>query len=827
MISNFFTTLFRNLWRRRLFTILNIVGLSISICVAWIVFRMVSYEYSFDKKIPDAENIYQIVVRSQMKNRPSEMGFAGTAVPVYRALKDDITGNEFVVPMFYKDQHKVTVENADGEKRDFYESAGFNREQVATNTDYFKMLGYQWLSGDEASSLDAPDKVVLTDTRAAEYFPGLSAQNIVGQTIVYDDTLLRRISGVVKQLALPNSFSQANNEFIAMSQEDLTDNNWRSMNSDNLVFIKLAKGAKVSDILKKLNDINLKYNQKDFDEYHYKSWYEVLPLPEKHFEPQYAAQSRSTSRGVLRGMTIAGIFLLLLACINYINLSTSLLPARAKEIGIRKTLGSSSAMIVWRFIGETFVVTIFAVLFSFLLSAVTIRIFRNLLPGELWEGMLNGMLDYINLPVTILFLLLLVIAISLVSGIYPAWLSSRVKTVNVLKGAGKSLEPGRKFTLRKSLIVFQFLIAQVFIIGSIIIYQQLSFAMHKDMGFDKDAIITVDLPYYLSGDSTYQQKIWVMKNELLRNTDISSVSVGSKPMSNSMIGNVFNFYRDTTKVQLQVNMKFADSDYLSLYKFRLLAGRNYRPSDTLNEVVINEKAARELGFKNPQDVIGKMLVSSYGTKTYPIVGVVEDFHQFSVRSEIDPALIGSSKMSASASTLNIKLSPIVANWKKGIQATEQEWKKLYSDIPFEYKFYDDTLKQLYTGEEIMQTLINTVTLIAIIISCLGLFGLATLASFQRIKEIGIRKVLGASVGGIVKLLSREFLVLVLISVVIASPVAWWLMNKWLEGYAYKIHIGWWIFLFAALIAGLIAFATVSYQAVRAARANPVDALRSE
>ena len=818
MFKNFLVTLSRQLWRNRLFTILNIVGLSVCICVVWIIFRMVSYENSFDKKIPDAENIYQVVSKSKNGNDPKERGFAGVSKPVLNVLENDVSGVQMVVPLFYKYQHRATISDGAGLPVRRFEKSDGEIQLVSTNPEYFKMLNYQWLEGNPASALDAPDKVVLTDTKSKEYFPSLNSQAIIGNTIVYDDTVIRRVSGIVAQLNYPNSFSAGNNEFIPINKEDLADNNWGGMSSNDLIFIKPVTGVKPKKILDQLNAISLKNNKEDFEKYKYQFWYDVLPLTDKHFAGQFGAQTRTASTKVLNGLMMIGAFLLLLACINYINLSTAQLPKRAKEIGIRKTLGSSSRQLILRFMSETFMVTSLAALFSFILTALAVKVFADFLP--------KGLLEYINYGTMIGFMFALIIVISFLSGLYPAWLSAKINTVNVLKGVTEKVMGRNGFTLRKGLIVFQFLIAQVFIIGSIIIYQQLSFALNTNPGFNKNGVITVEIPDYIYDDPTYEDKQFILKNELLRSAAIAGVSLGSRPMDNSMYGNILTYYKDTTVNQQQINMKFGDTDYLELYGFQLLAGRNFQAADTINELVINEKAVQAYGLGSPAEAIGKVLRSSNDKPNYyPIVGVVSDFNQFGIQDKIDPVLITTSK--SESSILNIRLPENISRWKESIKVVEQEWKKIYAGVPFKYAFYDETIKEFYESEKRMQTLVSAATAIAIMISCLGLFGLATLTAYRRTKEVGIRKILGASVPGIVQLLSKEFLSLVLISVVIATPIAWWMMNEWLNDFAFRIEIKWWLFLIAAIVACVIALLTVSYQAIKAALANPVESLRTE
>lgn len=818
MLKNFFSTLTRQLWRNRLFTSLNIVGLSVCICVAWIIFRMVSYEYSYDKNIPDSQNIYQVISQSADDKDNKVSGFSGIAKPVVHALQNEVSGIEMVVPTFYKSAHHAIVSNGNHNPEKRVENGDNGIQMVATVSDYFKMLSYHWLAGNASTSLDAPNKVVLTDTRAKVYFPQLKPQEMLGKIIVYDDSVYRTVSGIVAQLSTPNSFSADNNEFIPMDKEDIANNNWGGMNSNDLVYLKPAKGVTTARILDQLNVINEKFNKDNFEKYGYKSWYAVMPLSNKHFEPQYGAQTRTANKKVLNGLMVIAGFLVLLACINYINLSTAQLPSRAKEIGIRKTLGSSTRHLIFRFMGETFLVTSLAAALSFVLTSLAAKLFADFLP--------KGLFEFMNYGSMATFMFTLIVAISLLSGLYPAWLSSKVKTVNVLKGVTEKTVGRNRFSMRKGLIVFQFFIAQVFIIGSIIIHQQIGYALHKDLGFNKEGIVTVSIPYYVNIDPKYADKQFIMRDELRKNAAISGVSIGNKPMDNSMMGNMLTYYKDTTKIQEGVNMKFGDTEYLKVYNFQLMAGRNFVASDTINEIVINEKAAKVFGFTSPQEAIGKVLsFAGNKSKSLPIVGVVKDFHQFGVQSKIEPVMITTSKRQSS--TLNIKLPADVSKWSNSIKVIENEWKKLYTDIPFTYSFYDETIKELYTEEKRTQDLVNAATAIAIIISCLGLFGLATLTAYQRTKEVGIRKVLGASVSGIVQLLSREFLILVLVSAVIATPLAWWMMNTWLEDFAYRIEIKWWLFVLAALAACFIALLTVSYQAIKAAIANPVKSLRTE
>jgi len=809
MLRNYIKTTLRHLWRQRLFTILNVLGLAIGISASWIIYRMVDYEFSFDKKQPDSEQIFQIVSRSSGPDG-TEGGFAGVSKGLLSPLINEISGLKAVVPMYNRRSESVTIKDQ-GKLLNFENP----EKQVSTLPSYFEMIPYKWLTGNLKNALDAPDKVVLTQSRAQQYFPNVPVQSLLGKTIVYNDTLSIVVSGVVEDLDYPNSFDAQ--EFFSVSSQDLANDNWNGRSSDDLLYVKLEKGGTPSPVLKHINAINESHNGEDFKKYNYKSWYESLPLADKHFAVEYGSNTRTANKKVLYGLIGIAVFLLALACINYINLSTAQIPQRAKEIGIRKTLGSTPAKLINRFLGETLMITLLAIALSFLFSFLAFRLFSDFIP--------EGMQDFVNYKGMVAFSVLLIAIVTILSGIYPAWLITRVQTVNVLKGHVEKTSGGIRFNLRKSLIVFQFVVAQIFIISAVIIGQQLRYSLNKDLGFNHMAVLTIDVPYKILTDEHFTGKQFVLKQELEKHPEITAVALGDLPMSDNMIATILVYQSDTGRIQQQVMFKNADTDFIDLYNIPLLAGHNLQESDTTREYIINEATLKAFGFPTPESAIGKQL-SGYDDKSLPITGVVRDFHEFSLKSSIEPAAFISEK--SELRTLNIKLPPSQPEkWEKAIQVIETEWKKIYPGVPFEYKFYDETIASLYQQERNTSKLVGAATGITIFISCLGLFGLATLTAVQRTKEIGIRKVLGATVTGIVKILSKDFVILVFIAIVIASPIAWWAMNQWLQDFAYRVEIQWWMFVLAGTIAVLIALFTVSFQAVKAALANPVDSLRDE
>lgn len=810
MLKNYIKTTLRHLWRQRLFTVLNVLGLAIGISASWIIYRMVDYEFSFDKKHPDSEQIFQIVSRASSSDG-TEGGFAGISKGLLSPLLNDISGLKAVVPMYYRYSEIASI-NQDQEKPLNFDNP---EKQVGTLSSYFEMIPYKWLAGDSKTALDAPNKVVLTQSRAQQYFPDMPVQSALGKTIIYNDTLSVVVSGIVADLDYPSSFDAQ--EFFAISSQDLISDDWDEKNSANLLYIKLAKGGTPNAVLKQLNTINESYNKKNFEKYNYRTWYDALPLADKHFAVEYGSNTRTANKKVLYGLIGIAVFLIALACINYINLSTAQIPQRAKEIGIRKTLGSTPAMLINRFLGETLTITLLAILLSFLFSFFAFRLFSDFIP--------EGMQDFVNYKGMIVFGILLIAIVTVLSGIYPAWLITRVQTVNVLKGQAEKTMGGIRFNLRKSLIVFQFVVAQIFIISAVIIGQQLRYSLNKDFGFNHEAVLTIDVPFKIHINEEFKGRLSVLKQELEKHPEITAIALGELPMSDNMMATILTYQSDTGRIQQQVMFKNIDTDYIDLYNIPLLAGRNLQESDTTREYIINEVALKAFGFPTPESAIGKQL-TNYNDKNLPITGVVRDFHEFSLKSGIEPAAFISEKNNFR--TLNIKLPASQPDqWEKAIQIIEAEWKGVYPGVPFEYKFYDETIASLYQQERNTSKLVGAATGVTIFISCLGLFGLATLTAFQRTKEIGIRKVLGATVAGIVKTLSKDFVKLVFIAIVIASPIAWWAMDKWLQDFAYRVDIQWWMFAIAGVLAILIALFTVSSQALKAALVNPVDSLRDE
>ena len=806
MINSLKTTL-RHLWHNRLFTALNVLGLAIGISACWVVYRIVDYELSFDKAHPDAERIYQMVGRTKVDGQ--EHGFGGVPLPLAPALSEGISGVELVAPLYDQYIETLTVPAMSNQPEKKVEDP----RVVATRTAYFDMVPYRWLAGSKQNALDAPDKVVLTQSRAAEYFPELTPEDVLGKTLLYD-TVARTVTGVLADLDYPSSFEEK--EFVAIPAAEWTSDAWGASNSAHIVFIKTSPGAAIQPIVDFATDKRLEFTAEIQKEYGFEARFEAIPLTEKHFAAEYATTSRSASMNVLYGLMGIGGFLLLLACINYINLSTAQVPQRAKEIGVRKTLGGTPQALIGNFLVETLAITVAALLLAIPITGLFMALFPEFIP--------EGMQAFANPLSLILFLLSLLAVVTLAAGIYPAWLITRVRTVQVLKGQGEKMVVGARLSLRKALIVFQFVIAQVFIISALIIGQQLNYTLGKDLGFNHDAVVNIAMPY--RSDQGADIDPFIYKRALRQHPEIAAVALGHEPLNNNHFGTDFRHAADTGEVRVNMPRKYIDADYLDLYQISLLAGTNIQQTDTLRDLLINDVARKALGFPTPEAAIGQQVTMSR-RNPYTIVGVIADFHQKDLHVEIEPLALGASSERRSLQTFNIKLPADRQQWKNAFAVMEEEWKAIYPHAPFEYRFNDERIASLYESEHRMAKLIGLATGVTILVSCLGLFGLATLTAFQRTKEIGVRKVLGASVSGIVGLLSRDFVKLVLVAIVIASPIAWWAMNKWLEDFAYRIDIQWWMFAVAGLAAVVIALLTVGWQAIRAAGANPVASVWAE
>ena len=512
-----------------------------------------------------------------------------------------------------------------------------------------------------------------------------------------------------------------------------------------------------------------------------------------------------------------------MGCINFINLTTAQSVQRAKEIGVRKTMGSSKKQLILQFLSETFLLTLVSTIISLLFVPLIIKLFNDFIPAQINAGML------MNANV-IIFIIALVVVITLLSGFYPAVVLSKYNPVLVLKGqASADSSITRRTWLRKSLTVTQFVFAQAFIIATLIVGNQIQYTLNKDLGFKKDGIITIETPLDFFHQENMQKDALIREVLLHKIQSIPGVAkaciAGDAPATNGYSIQTMKFNNGKKEIETTVQVKNADDAYFKLYNMHLLAGKFPTKNDSTTEYTINESYARLLGFKNPADAIGKSL--EHGKKETPIVGVLNDFYSQSLQEAIKPLAYYSDRNWQSEFHIALKPETTKGAWQATIAQIQKSFKQIYPDQEFTYNFVDKSIADFYESEQHTSTLLSWATGLAIIISCLGLLGLVIYTTNQRTKEIGVRKVLGASVLQIVSLISKDFLKLVMLAFVIAAPVAWWGMNKWLQNFAYHAQLSVWLFATAGIAIILVAILTLSFQTIKAALANPVESLRTE
>ncbi len=815
MLKNYLKTTFRHLWRHRLFTILNVLGLAIGIAACWVIFRIAAFEFSYDADLPHTDHTYRLITHVRQESK--ETTYGGISAPIYQAIQDEVTGVALTVPVF--GQRHATVEVPQESGPPLRLEGG---DQIATRKEYFTLRPYSWLAGAELSALEHPESVVLTRSRARLYFPSLDPSETIGKQLLYDGVTYRTVTGVVGDLDAPSEFTAG--EFFYLEPQTYHLGAWTGTNGNHRVYLQLYPESDPTQVLQQINRLS----EEKWDEFRatvdqpilVSKTYDLLPMAASHFSTHVLDSGiRKASKPVLYGLIGIGSFLMLLACINFINLSTAQVPQRSKEIGIRKSLGGGKTQLIGQILCETLATVSLAFAVAVALARLAFVVLADLLP--------EGIAAYSNDLGFLIFCTVLFILTTLLSGGYPAWIISRLQPIGILRGAAASTPGGHNLILRKGLIIFQFTIAMFFIAGAMLMAQQLSYMLEEDMGFDKEAVVLLQLPGSIQRDEAFGTKLDAFTDELGKEPGVSHVALGMEPLSpTGSIVSPFSYVsgEGETKEQ-QLLEKWVDTAYVHLYQLELVAGRNLRISRQPNEYLINEAAAKAYGFQNPGDAVGKFL-TRLGQAPLPVVGVVKDFHTKDFYTAMEPVIL--MYLSAPSGMVNIKLDTTdPARWQQTLESVEQRWSAFFPPDTYELKFYDSTLETMYRQERNLARLINLATGIALLISCLGLFGLASLTAYQRTKEIGIRKVLGAKVTGLLALLAGDFVRLVGLSVLIATPITWWAASQWLEGFAYRITIEWWVFALAGLLVGLTAMITVSLQTLKTALANPVNSLKSE
>ncbi len=797
MFRNHLLIAWRNLLRFKYYSLINIAGLSIGMAACWLLLLYVQRETSFDNFYPRANRIYRAVNHATWSG--GNLHLASTSAPFAAVLKKD-----------YPEIEQITRVETDGGAALKY---GQKKLEVGdmffVDSTFFEVFSFPMAAGDAAAALSQPNSLVLTRSLAKKLIG--SPEEAVGKTILTDDSTAYTVSAVMEDVPSNSHFSFSG---LRVMPADYNANGWQ--NFDVYTYLLLQDGADAKALESKLPAFFERYLKPRMGEVTYKM--ELQPVEDIHLHSHLGYEISPNGNILYIYIFLCiGLLTLLIACINYMNLATARASARIREVGVRKSMGSGREEIARLFLTESMLLTFFAALVAIGLVALLLPWFNSFTGSQvqLWQfGMIR----------TIAVMLLLALLTGLLAGVYPAVFMSGFKVINSLKGKlGNSGHAG----FRKGLVTFQFAIAIILTGSTMVAYDQLQYMMHKNLGFNKDQVLSFHLP-----DQQMRNKIPVLKEQLLRNPQVQQVAAASNPIGRNNIGGHGFFFEQNGSISdaSVIAQNYAvDADYLKTLGITLKSGRNFSDtgeSDMHHAVLINETLAKTLNWDDP---IGKRVqfkIDQEGNRTERVViGVMNDFHIYSLQHKIAPLVLEMPPFANMEDNIYVKVS------KSDIPATVAYIEKVFHSFDpghqFDYSFIDQNFAKQYAGEQKQETIFMLFAVLALFIACLGLFGLAAFTAVQRTKEIGVRKTLGATTGNIVKLLSKDFLQLLLIAAVVAFPVTWWIMDRWLNNFAYHAGISIWVFVLTGSAVVVIALATVSFHAVKAALANPVKSLRAE
>ncbi len=820
MFKNYVKIAWRNIMKSKIFSFINIIGLSVGLTCCMLITLYVINETGYDAYQKNADNIYQLGTEfiglgnfKKLPNTPAGMG------ETMKAVFPEIEQTTRLAPLYSEDKTLLQYNEKSGASKSFYETKGF----LADST-FFRMFTYHFIEGNPATALSNPNTIVLSDEIAKKIFDNQSALNKVihvSSSTNGDHDFV--VTGVFKPMNKPSHID--GRFFMSMMGGNIADfikQQTGDLATNNLYFtyLQLKPGANAKNLEAKFPAFIEKYAGKKLHAVGFNRRQFLVPLKKIHLDPD--VQNNITQGGSVTYLYILGsiaLFTLLIACINFMNLATAQSSKRSSEVGIRKVLGAEKKLLVMQFLGESVFMSVAAFILAICFTKLLLPTFNSVSDKTL-------SLSFSDILIIAVFFVLSIIT-GLVAGSYPAFYLSSFQPVKVLKG--KFSNSLAAVALRKGLVIFQFIISVVLIIASVVIANQMKYLRSADLGFDKDQQIVIPLR-----SGTAKNMYASFKDELLKQSDVKNVGASLfYPGISNFSDNIF--YTDGGNMQQgkDVKMNYIDTRYLQTLNIQPLAGRlfadDYYTEDTTGStgvIILNETATKLFGFKNPTQAVNQKLHATFNgvTYNYNVIGVVKDFHYEDLHIPIGPyGFQLNVPPSYNYMIVHVKPGDISASLK----SIQNVWHNLNAGEPFDYSFLDKDFQKNYDAENRLAAIVGDFTVIAILISCLGLFGLATFSAEQRIKEIGVRKVLGASVTSIVTLLSKDFLKLVVIAVVIASPIAWFVMYKWLQSFAYRMSLSAWIFLLAGFFALLIAFVTVSFHAIRAAIANPVKSLRTE
>lgn len=802
MFRNYLKIAFRQLWRNKAFSAINILGLAVGLAACLLLFVVVRYELSYDQFLPGHERVYAIP--TQDKNTDDINYTAGIPEPALHDLRlkfPDVKIGSLISS--YGSQITVLGENANETVGDKYlEPTGL----FFADPEWFDVFPYEWVLGSK-EVLKEPGTAVLTKELANKYFGDW--KKATGQFLKMDNLISLRVAGILENVPSNTDFpiAMVASMETARSYPDIFNyiGEKGSTTSNFRLYARLPESKTEASMNTELAAFSKEFypEQRGNTRMNF-----LLPLREIHFDTRFdSLGDHVIAKSTLWTLSLIGIFILVMACINFINLSTSQAINRSKEIGVRKVLGGNRKNLFWQMMGETALLVIISLLLAFALAWTCLPLVKHI-------TLISEPLDLLT-PETLLLSAVLFFSVTILSGFYPALIVSGFQPMLALKNKVTSATVGG-ISLRRGLVISQFAISQVLIIGTMVAVTQMNAVQNADLGFNKEAVMVLSS----NTDSTVYARQEALKQEWLKIPDVESVTFSSDvPSSNNNWATNFAFdHRDDEN--FHVFLKFGDEDYFETFGIEFLAGKGFSASDTMKEIVINQTLMKKLGHQDPQEVIGKDIrMGRSPWKT--IVGVVKDFKTNSLREETKPTLITTRRNFYFNASLKLNSRNLAAVREK-VAAKWDEFNPQHASV---VSFLDERINEFYLQENQLSLLYKVFAIIAIFVSCLGLYGLVSFMAVQRRREVGIRKVLGASVGHILYLFSKEFTILVLVAFVIAAPLAWFMMTNWLNNFAYRINIGAGIFLISVFASVIIAWITVGYKSFRAATTSPVRSIR--
>jgi putative ABC transport system permease protein len=799
MLQNYIKIAWRNLRKNQTYAFINISGLALGIGCALLIFALVRFHYQTDRHHRNYDRIYQFT--SRFTSATGDFNIQGVPYPFGQAIRNEHAEIEHVAMLDEWYDPLIAVPVAGGADKKIKDKS---HEGAFVEPAFFQIFDYTWIAGGP-DDLAQPGTVVMSAEMSRKCF---GTTNAIGRIVRLEARIPARVVGVFADnrddtdldYSVMASWGSLREQLNARPENEPFDNT----NGSTHCFALFSDHFTAADWNRQQLAFVRKYNPKKIKE----TSYPAIPFSEMHLLPEYGG----VSKGLLLSMTLIGLLLIGTASINFINLATAQALNRMREVGVRKVLGSTKAQLFWQFMGETALIVLAA-----LALGIVIFQYGHTLAHKYLHGPFR--FTFYFSPSILGWLTLLAVTVTLMAGLYPALIVAGFRPVMALAGRLTTAKTGG-FSIRRGLVVTQFAISQMLIIGLIVVANQLSYVQTKDLGFRKDAILTVGLPNLPAQDIV---KMSAFRNLATALPDVSkfSYSMSGPPQSGSTSQTIVRFDSRSEEEPYAPQQTWVDADYVGLYGLKLVAGRNLQPSDTIREAVINETFMRRLGFTRPTDILGKYLHKS--SVPLEIVGVLKDYNQSDLRQQIRPIFL--TTMATGYYSANIQLRS--NNYARALKQLEKAYNQIYADNFFDPEFVDDQIQMAYQQEQTMGRLINFFAGIALLIGCMGLYGLVLFMVTQRMKEVGVRKVLGASVESILWLFSREFIQLIGISFVLAAPTAWWAMNGWLKNFEYKISLTPVIFVLALLVTVVVALLTVSFQSVKAALTNPVNSLRNE